>query len=241
MSNFTRPSGRKADELRLYKITPNFTCHAEGSVLIQTGRTQVICTASVEERVPPFLKGKGQGWLTAEYGMLPRATLTRTQRESTAGKAGGRTHEIQRLIGRSLRSIINLNKIGERTIHLDCDVIQADGGTRTASISGAYVALHLALTKMQANRQIKEWPLSDSVAAVSCGIYKDHAVLDMDYVEDADSEVDFNIVMTGKELLVEVQGTAEGHPFSEAQMQEMLALGKSGIQTIMRIQKQALA
>ena len=235
-----RPSKRQVDQLRIIKLTRRYTRHAEGSVLIECGETKVICTASIDEKVPPFLKGKGQGWLTAEYGMLPRSTGTRTDREAARGKQTGRTQEIQRLIGRSLRAIIDLSKIGERTIQIDCDVIQADGGTRTASITGAYVAVADAVAYLMAKRNLAASPLRDHVAAVSVGIYRGAAVLDLDYVEDSDCDTDMNVVMTGSGGFVEIQGTAEGAPFTQVQMQSMLALASKGIQELVAAQKSAL-
>ncbi len=208
-----RPSQRAADQLREVEIIRHYTKHAEGSVLIKFGDTHVLCTASIEDKVPPFLRGKNQGWVTAEYGMLPRSTGSRMDREAARGKQSGRTQEIQRLIGRSLRAIIDLHKLGERTIHLDCDVIQADGGTRTASITGAYVALHDAISVLLKKGQIQQSPLRDAVAAISVGVYKGTPVLDLDYIEDSDCDTDMNIVMTGKGGFVEIQGTAEGEPF----------------------------
>ena len=240
MSNLQRPSGRSANQLRNVEIIRNYTKHAEGSVLVKFGDTHVLCTASVEEKVPGFLKGKGQGWVTAEYGMLPRSTGSRMDREAAKGKQSGRTQEIQRLIGRSLRAIIDLEKLGERSIQIDCDVIQADGGTRTASITGAYVALHDAISFLLAKNLIKESPLKDSVAAISVGVYKGLPVLDLDYLEDSDCDTDMNIVMTGKGGFVEIQGTAEGEAFSDADMQAMLALAKAGISELSVKQTQAL-
>lgn len=227
-----RPSGRTTDQLRDVRITRNFTKHAEGSVLVEFGDTKVICTASVETSVPPFLRGKGQGWVTAEYGMLPRSTHTRTDREAARGKQSGRTQEIQRLIGRSLRAITDLKAMGEIQIKLDCDVIQADGGTRTASITGAYVALYLAFQRCQTLGIIKEIPLIDSVAAVSCGIFESHPVLDLDYAEDSNAEADANFVLTGRGGIVEIQGTAEADPFSEDAFMSMMALAKKGVQEL---------
>ncbi len=240
-----RPSKRKADQLRDIKIIRNYTKHAEGSVLVCYGDTQVICTASVVDGVPRFLKGKGQAWLTAEYGMLPRATSDRTQRESVAGKQTGRSNEIQRLIGRSLRSAVGLSFLPEYTITLDCDVIQADGGTRTASITGACVALADAIQFFKTAGLIKSkiqipHPLHHLVAAVSVGIYKGEAVLDLDYLEDSAAETDMNVVMNSDDGFIEIQGTAEGAPFSEAQFQEMLKLAKSGIHTLIQKQQEAL-
>jgi ribonuclease PH len=240
MSNLQRPSGRSANQLRSVEIIRNYTKHAEGSVLVKFGDTHVLCTASVDEKVPGFLKGKGQGWVTAEYGMLPRSTGSRMDREAAKGKQSGRTQEIQRLIGRSLRAIIDLEKLGERSIQIDCDVIQADGGTRTASITGAYVALHDAISFLLAKNLIKESPLKDSVAAISVGVYKGLPVLDLDYLEDSDCDTDMNIVMTGKGGFVEIQGTAEGEAFSDTDMQAMLALAKAGIAELSAKQKQVL-
>lgn len=235
-----RPSGRNANQLRNVEIIRNYTKHAEGSVLVKFGDTHVLCTASVDEKVPGFLKGKGQGWVTAEYGMLPRSTGSRMDREAAKGKQSGRTQEIQRLIGRSLRAIIDLEKLGERSIQIDCDVIQADGGTRTASITGAYVALHDAISFLLTKNLITTSPLKDSVAAISVGVYKGLPVLDLDYIEDSDCDTDMNIVMTGKGGFVEIQGTAEGEPFSDADMQAMLALAKAGIAELSVKQKQVL-
>ncbi len=240
-SQIQRPSGRRHDELRPVRIVRNYTKHAEGSVLVEFGDTRVICTASVEEKVPSFLKGKGQGWLTAEYGMLPRATGTRTDREAARGKQSGRTQEIQRLIGRSLRAVFDLVKLGERTLHIDCDVIQADGGTRTAAITGGFVAAYDAARWLRLRGAIDNLPVSDFVAAVSVGIYQHVAVLDLDYVEDSGCETDMNFVMTGSGGLVEVQGTAEGRPFTQQQMDSMLALGKKGVIELVAAQKHALA
>ena len=240
MSNLQRPSGRNANQLRSVEIIRNYTKHAEGSVLVKFGDTHVLCTASVDEKVPSFLKGKGQGWVTAEYGMLPRSTGSRMDREAAKGKQSGRTQEIQRLIGRSLRAIIDLEKLGERSIQIDCDVIQADGGTRTASITGAYVALHDAISFLLAKNLIRESPLKDSVAAISVGVYKGLPVLDLDYIEDSDCDTDMNIVMTGKGGFVEIQGTAEGEAFSDADMQAMLALAKAGIAELSAKQTQVL-
>ena len=235
-----RPSGRAPDQLRKLNITRAYTRHAEGSVLIECGDTRVLCTASVEDRVPPFLKGKGQGWLTAEYGMLPRSTNTRSDREAARGKQSGRTQEIQRLIGRSLRAVTDLNALGERTIQIDCDVIQADGGTRTASITGAFVALHDAVTFLNNTQAFAKWPLRDFVAAISVGIFQSIPVLDLDYPEDSNSDTDMNVVMTGGGALVEVQGTAEGEPFSRLEMNAMLDLAERGIGQLVAAQKTAL-
>ena len=235
-----RPSGRASDQLRKLNITRAYTRHAEGSVLIECGDTKVICTASVEDKVPQFLKGKGQGWLTAEYGMLPRSTNTRSDREAARGKQSGRTQEIQRLIGRSLRAVTDLKALGERTIQIDCDVIQADGGTRTASITGAFVALHDAVTTLKNRQAIVGWPIRDFVAAISVGIFQGTPVLDLDYPEDSNSDTDMNVVMTGGGALVEVQGTAEGEPFSRREMNAMLDLAERGIGQLVTAQKAAL-
>ncbi len=236
----SRPSGRSPDALRAVRIERNFTRHAEGSVLVVFGDTQVICTASVEERVPGFLKGRGQGWLTAEYGMLPRSTHTRNDREAARGKQSGRTQEIQRLVGRSLRAVFDLEKFGERTIQIDCDVIQADGGTRTASITGAFVAAHDAVSKLMERGVIAHSPIRDFVAAVSVGIYEGMPVLDLDYAEDSKCDTDMNVVMTGSGGFVEVQGTAEGAPFSREEMDALLALAQRGIFDLIGKQKQVL-
>jgi ribonuclease PH len=235
-----RKDGRAADTLRNIVITRNFTRYAEGSVLVEFGNTKVICTASVEEGVPPFLRGKGTGWVTAEYAMLPRATHTRSPRESSKGKVGGRTHEIQRLIGRSLRAVTDMAALGERCIHIDCDVIQADGGTRTASITGAWVALADAVSGLLAKGGITVNPLKEGVAAVSVGMVSGVAVLDLDYSEDSAAEVDMNIVMTASERFVEVQGTAEAEPFTQAQMDEMRTLAVKGIRQLLQVQQEAL-
>ena len=238
---FTRPSGRAATELRPIRITRGFTRHAEGSVLIEFGETRVLCTASVEESVPPFLRGKGQGWLTAEYGMLPRATHTRSPREAAKGKQSGRTQEIQRLIGRSLRAVVDMHALGERQITIDCDVLQADGGTRTAAITGACVAVHDALEGLVRAGKLPANPMRDFVAAVSVGIYQGQPVLDLDYPEDSDCETDMNVVMTGSGGFVEVQGTAEGSPFSRAELDALLDLAGAGIARLVAEQKRALA
>lgn len=235
-----RPSQRDNDQLRAISFTRHFTRHAEGSVLTAFGDTKVICTASIEDRVPPFLKGKGSGWITAEYGMLPRATNTRSRREVTAGKQSGRSMEIQRLIGRSLRAIIDLEALGERTVTIDCDVIQADGGTRTASISGAYVALSDAITTLLNNKSIRKNPLHGQVAAISVGIYNGEPVLDLDYAEDSNAETDMNVVMNEAGGYIEIQGTAEGHAFRENELQSMLALARKGIDEIVVLQRAAL-
>ncbi|MFB9998056.1 ribonuclease PH [Providencia rustigianii] len=235
-----RPAGRLADQMRPIKITRNYTKHAEGSVLIEFGDTKVLCTATVEDGVPRFLKGQGQGWVTAEYGMLPRATNSRNQREAAKGKQTGRTMEIQRLIARSLRAAVDLKKLGEYTITLDCDVIQADGGTRTASISGACVALVDALNNMIAQGKITKSPLKAMVAAVSVGIVKQEALCDLEYVEDSAAETDMNVVMMDDSRMIEVQGTAEGEPFSHEELLELLALAKTGLDTIFEAQREAL-
>tara|TARA_B100000035_G_scaffold315481_1_gene336842 strand:+ start:23726 stop:24442 length:717 start_codon:yes stop_codon:yes gene_type:complete len=231
---------RNDDELRPIEFNRNFTKHAEGSVLVKSGDTQVICNATIEETVPSFLKGKGQGWITAEYGMLPRSTNTRMGREATKGKQSGRTQEIQRLIGRSLRAVINLKKLGERTIHIDCDVIQADGGTRTASISGSYVALHDAINYLLKEKKLSETPIIDSVAAISAGIKNDKALLDLDYAEDSECDTDMNFIMTGSGHFVEIQGTAEGKPFSKKEMDELTKIAQKGIELITKKQFEAL-
>jgi len=235
-----RPSNRAPDQMRPANLTPNYTMHAEGSVLVEFGHTRVLCNASVEERVPGFLRGKGQGWVTAEYGMLPRSTSERMGREAARGRQGGRTMEIQRLIGRSLRAVVDMRKLGERTITIDCDVIQADGGTRTASITGGFVALAQAVQKLLADGLIKQNPLTGSVASVSVGIYKGTPILDLDYAEDSNAETDMNVVMTDSGLFIEVQGTAEGHPFSEDEMQQMLGLARKGITELCDRQKAVL-
>jgi len=237
----SRTAGRPADALRPLSFTRQYTRHAEGSVLVEFGHTKVLCTASVEERLPSFLKGKGQGWVTAEYGMLPRATHTRTDREAAKGKQSGRTQEIQRLIGRSLRAVTNLVALGERQITLDCDVLQADGGTRCASISGACVALHDALSGLVAAGKIAAHPMRDMVAAVSVGLVDGRPVLDLDYGEDSGCDTDMNVVMTGSGGMVELQGTAEGAPFSHAELGALLALADQGIAAIVAAQRAALA
>lgn len=235
-----RPSGRNSPALRDISITRHFTKHAEGSVLIEFGDTKVICTATVEDTVPPFLRGQGQGWLTAEYGMLPRSTNTRMRREASAGKQGGRTLEIQRLIGRSLRAALDLKKLGERTIYIDCDVIQADGGTRTASITGGFVALVLALETLIEQGKLRESPLSHYIASVSVGVYKGEVVVDLDYAEDSNADTDMNLVMTETGDFIEVQGTAEAAPFSLAQMNQMMSMGQAAIFELIEKQKQAI-
>ena len=240
MNGKPRIDGRAPNELRPVQITTNFSKHAEGSVLIEVGDTRVICTASVQEKVPPFLYRSGKGWITAEYGMLPRATTDRVEREAARGKQGGRTMEIQRLIGRSLRAAVNPELMGERTIWIDCDVIQADGGTRTASITGAYVALVLALSRLYVDGNMQSWPVTDFVAAVSVGLLGGTALLDLNYAEDSKAGVDMNIVATGKERFVELQGTGEGVSFSDEEMAAMLALAKTGIAQLVVKQREVL-
>lgn len=235
-----RPSGRPADALRPVRITRQYTKHAEGSVLIEFGDTRVICTASIEDKVPGFLKGKGQGWMTAEYGMLPRSTHTRMDREAAKGKQSGRTQEIQRLIGRSLRAAFNLEAFGERTLHLDCDVIQADGGTRTAAITGAMVAAYDAFARLVEQNAIAVVPIRHFVAAISVGVYRGTPVLDLDYIEDSDCDTDMNVVMTDTGHFVEVQGTAEGEAFDRATMNKLLDLAQKGIAELNILQKKAL-
>jgi ribonuclease PH len=241
MQNSIRPSQRQPSELRAVKMTRHFTKHAEGSVLIAFGDTQVLCNASILERVPPHQKGTGEGWVTAEYGMLPRSTHTRSDREAAKGKQSGRTQEIQRLIGRSLRSVFDLKLLGERTIHLDCDVIQADGGTRTAAITGAFIAARDAINTLIAAGTLTKDPIIDHVAAISVGIYKGVPVTDLDYAEDSNCDTDMNIVMTGKGGIVEVQGTAEGASFSRTELVQLLDLGQTAIQQLVTLQKEALA
>ncbi len=235
-----RPSGRAPDQLRTVILETGVSRHAEGSCIAKFGDTHVLCTASVEEKVPPFLRNTGKGWVTAEYGMLPRSTHTRTDREAAKGKQSGRTHEIQRLIGRSLRSVTDLAAMGERQIKIDCDVLQADGGTRTASITGAFVALHLAFQRLVRLELLKAVPLTDHVAAISCGIYEGTAVLDLDYPEDSNAQADANFVMTGTGGIVEIQGTAEERPFSRAQFLELTDLAEAGIRQLVEAQKKAL-
>ena len=236
-----RPDGRAADELRPLLIHPNYIKHAEGSVLIEVGDTKVICTASIQEKVPSFLYRSGKGWVTAEYGMLPRATTDRTDREAARGKQGGRTMEIQRLIGRSLRAAVNTELMGERTVWIDCDVIQADGGTRTASITGSFVALVMALSRLYVDGNMATWPITDFVAAISVGMIGGSAVLDLNYAEDSKAGVDMNVVATGKGRFVELQGTGEGATFSEDEMTAMMALAKSGIAQLVEKQREVLA
>jgi ribonuclease PH len=233
-----RSDNRLPTDLRPFLLTPAVNVHAEGSVLVEAGRTRVICTASVEDRVPPFLRGAGKGWVTAEYGMLPRATTTRTQREATAGKVGGRTQEIQRLIGRSLRSVVRLEELGERTVWLDCDVIQADGGTRTAAITGAFVALVLAIGKLRQSDALKTMPVNDYVAATSVGVVDGTPLLDLAYEEDSRAEVDMNVVQTGAGRFIEVQGTAETQPFDRAALDALLGLAEHGIRQLVARQRE---
>ncbi|AAM42521.1 ribonuclease PH [Xanthomonas campestris] len=239
--SFSRPSGRTADQLRPVRIERAFTRHAEGSVLVSFGDTRVLCTASVENRVPNFLRGKGEGWVTAEYGMLPRSTHTRSDREAARGKQGGRTLEIQRLIGRALRACVDRNALGERTITLDCDVLQADGGTRTAAITGAYVALADAVNLLLKRGDIKKHPLIGAVAAVSVGIYRGEPVLDLDYPEDSDCDTDMNVVMNDGGGFIELQGTAEGHAFRRDELNALLALAEKGVGELFELQRAALA
>ncbi|MFC0212650.1 ribonuclease PH [Paenibacillus chartarius] len=236
----TRNDGRAQDQLRPITITPHYNKHAEGSVLIEAGDTKVICTATLEERVPPFLKGKGSGWVTAEYSMLPRATQVRNQREAAKGKLGGRTMEIQRLIGRALRAVVDLEALGERTITLDCDVIQADGGTRTTSITGAFIALAFAIEKLSKERNLPRYPLTDFLASVSVGVVNGKPCLDLNYEEDSSAKVDMNVVMTGAGKFVEVQGTGEESPFDRSELDELLLLAELGIQSAIEEQKRVL-
>ncbi|MBI3503806.1 MAG: ribonuclease PH [Proteobacteria bacterium] len=236
-----RPSGRSADQMRAVSLEPGFAKHAEGSCLVRFGDTHVLVTASLEEKVPPFLRNSGQGWVTAEYGMLPRATHTRTDREAARGKQSGRTQEIQRLVGRSLRSVTDMKMLGERQIKIDCDVLQADGGTRTAAITGAWVALHQAIFPLVKAKGLAGMPIRQHVAAVSCGISSGKSVLDLDYAEDSACDVDANFVMTGDGKLVEVQGTAERDPFAEDQLLAMLALARKGVGELVALQKKAIA
>ncbi len=236
-----RPSGRAPDQLRTVTLEPGFAKYAEGSCLAKFGDTHVLCTASIEEKVPPFLRNTGRGWVTAEYGMLPRSTHDRTDREAAKGKQSGRTQEIQRLIGRSLRSVTDLTAMGERQIKIDCDVLQADGGTRTASITGGYVALHLAFKKLVTQGLLKAVPLTDQVAAVSCGLYQETAVLDLDYAEDSSAQADSNFVLTATGGIVEIQGTAEERPFSRDQFEQLLRLAEKGVTELAEIQRKAVA
>ena len=235
-----RPSGRSATQLREIRLEAGYTKHAEGSCMARFGHTHVLCTATVEEKVPPFLKGKGSGWITAEYGMLPRATATRTDREAARGKQTGRTQEIQRLIGRSLRSVMDLQALGERQIKIDCDVIQADGGTRTAAITGAYVALHQAILTLMEAKLLQKNPFTDQVAAISCGIYEGHPVLDLDYAEDSMAETDANFVLTSRGGIVEIQATAEKTPFHEDEFHALLELAQKGVESLVVLQQKAL-
>jgi ribonuclease PH len=235
-----RFDGRQKQQIRPVTITRNYLKHAEGSVLIEMGDTKVICTASIEDRVPPFLKGSGQGWITSEYGMLPRSTESRKPRDASKGKVDGRTMEIQRLIGRALRSVVDLKKLGEQTIYIDCDVIQADGGTRTASITGAFVALVDAMNKLVKNGKLNSIPIKSFVAAISVGVKHGEVLVDLNYAEDSTCQVDMNIIMTEDGQLVEIQGTGEQSPFTKAQLSEMLALGEGGIQELIKVQKQVL-
>ncbi len=239
--SFERSSGRRADQLRPVSLQRRYTVHAEGSVLVSFGRTKVLCTASVEEKVPPHKRGSGEGWVTAEYGMLPRSTHTRSDREAARGKQSGRTQEIQRLIGRSMRSVFDLAALGERSIHLDCDVLQADGGTRTAAITGAFVAAHDAVTWLLGQGKISASPIRDSVAAISVGVLQGTPLLDLEYTEDSACDTDMNVVMTGSGGFVEVQGTAEGAPFTRAEMDALLALADQGIRELVALQRAALA
>lgn len=236
----TRPSGRNNDQMRDITITPGFAKHAEGSCLIQCGDTHVLCTATVEERVPGWMRGSGKGWVTAEYGMLPRSTTQRMDREAAKGKQSGRTQEIQRLIGRALRAVVDMEKLGERQIRIDCDVLQADGGTRTASVTGSYVAMALAVGHLQKIGLLNENPLKDSIAAISCGVYKGEAVLDLDYAEDSTAETDANFVLTGNGGIVEIQGTAEQEPFSPDMFQNLLSLAQKGCNELKTIQESHL-
>lgn len=236
-----RPSGRQPHEMRKVSFETGFTKHAEGSCLVKFGDTHVLCTASLEERVPPFLKGQGQGWVTAEYGMLPRSTHDRMRREAAQGKQSGRTQEIQRLIGRSLRAIVDVKALGERQISIDCDVLQADGGTRTASITGGWIALHQCIEWMRARDMVTGTVLKDHVAAISCGIYKGVAVTDLDYLEDSNADTDANFVMTGRGGICEIQGTAEADPFSETEFASLMALARTSIAELVELQKQAIA
>jgi ribonuclease PH len=235
-----RPSGRATDEMRRVSLEPGFSKYAEGSCLVRFGDTHVLCTASTEDRVPPFLRNSGRGWVTAEYGMLPRSTSTRTEREAARGKQSGRTQEIQRLIGRSLRAVTDLARLGERQVRIDCDVLQADGGTRTAAITGSYVALHLAFQRLVATGALAEVPLHDAVAAVSCGVHDGAPVLDLDYAEDSTAQADANFVLTGTGGIVEIQATAEDAPFDEARFTAMLALARKGIGELLEAQRAAL-
>ncbi|PID45601.1 MAG: ribonuclease PH [Proteobacteria bacterium] len=235
-----RPSGRATDEMRQVTFTRNYTCHAEGSVLVEFGNTKVICTATIEESVPGWMRGKGRGWVTAEYGMLPRSTHSRMRREAAGGKQSGRTQEIQRLIGRSLRAVVDMEALGERQVIVDCDVIQADGGTRTASITGAYVAMYDAISNMMEKRKLKRNPIHGQLASISVGIYDGVPVLDLDYPEDSNAETDMNLVMNSAGHFIEIQGTAEGHAFTRTEMNDMLALAEKGINELMAAQSAVL-
>ena len=241
MNDFVRSGGRAADQLRAVRMTRAYTVHAEGSVLVEFGATKVLCTASIEEKVPAHKRGSSQGWVTAEYGMLPRATHTRSEREAARGKQSGRTQEIQRLIGRSMRAVVDLARLGERTIHLDCDVLQADGGTRTAAITGAFVAMQDAVAKLLEQGKLAQSPVRDHVAAISVGMLQGTALLDLEYVEDSTCDTDMNVVMTGAGHFVEVQGTAEGAAFSRHEMDVLLGLAEKGIAELVLLQKQALS
>ncbi len=236
-----RPSGRQPQEIRAVSLERGVTKHAEGSCLVKFGDTHVLCTASLEDRLPPWLKGKGHGWVTAEYGMLPRSTHERMRREASQGKQSGRTQEIQRLIGRSLRSVVDMKLLGERQISIDCDVLQADGGTRTASITGAWVALHQCVEWMTARNMLAASPIKDHVAAISCGIYRGQPVADLDYAEDSEADTDANFVMTGRGGICEIQGTAEAEPFSEDELMKLLGLAKASIADLVELQKRAVA
>jgi ribonuclease PH len=236
----TRPSARAADELRIVEIIPNYNKHAEGSCLVKFGDTHVLCIASIEEKVPGWMRGSGQGWVTAEYGMLPRSTHSRMNREAARGKQSGRTQEIQRLIGRALRTVVDMKALGERQIRIDCDVIQADGGTRTASVTGGYIAMALAFDHMVNIGVLKESPLVDSISAISCGVYNGHPILDLDYEEDSEADTDANFVITGKGGICEIQGTAEKEPFSEDDFLSLLALAKQGCEALKVIQANVL-
>ena len=241
MANFSRSAGRSANQLRPVRMTRAYTVHAEGSVLVEFGATKVLCTASVEEKVPAHKRGSSEGWVTAEYGMLPRATHTRSEREAARGKQSGRTQEIQRLIGRSMRAVVDLSRLGERTIHLDCDVLQADGGTRTAAITGAFVAMQDAVTKLIKQGKLERTPILDHVAAISVGMVQGTALLDLEYAEDSTCDTDMNVVMTGAGCFVEVQGTAEGLAFSRQEMDVLLELAEKGITELVVLQKQSLS
>ena len=235
-----RPSSRKPDQLRKIELIPHFSKHAEGSCMAKFGDTHVLCTASIDSTVPPFLRNTGKGWVTAEYGMLPRSTHDRMDREAARGKQSGRTQEIQRLIGRALRSVVDLPMLGEKQIKIDCDVIQADGGTRTAAITGGYVALYLALKQLQKSGMISKWPIREEVAAISCGIFQSTPLLDLDYNEDSKADVDANFVMTASGKIIEVQGTAEGHPFTPNDLNQLLSMAANGIAQLVTAQRRAV-